>query len=110
MTDVHKAVIAGTIDLLPDEKQRQEARLMEEAIAKAQAKEIEKVERHCPLYTNAAKKAFSTNSKVVAKNLYCLQCTNFQPSVVKECTIEQCVFHKVRPCGGSSKGKAKRNR
>ena len=110
MTDIHKAVIAGTIDSLPDEKQRREARQMEQAIAKAQAKEIEKIERLCPLYAKTAKKAFSTNSKVVAKNLYCLQCACFQPSVVKECTIEQSVFHKVRPCGGSSKGKAKRKR
>ncbi len=110
MTDVQKAVIAGNIDSLPDEKQKREARQMEQAIAKAQAKEIEKVERLCPIYANTAKKAFSANSKVKAKNLYCLQCANFQPSVVKECTIERCVFHPVRPCGGSAKGKAKRKR
>ena len=67
MTGVHKAAIAGTIDSLPDEKQRREARSLEQAIAKAHAKEIEKVERQCPIYANTAKKAFSTNSNEEAK-------------------------------------------
>lgn len=109
-TDIHKAVISGQIDSLESAKDRKEAERIAKLVKKNQDDVIEKAKKLCPGASGSAEKAFSTRSMANATKLYCLQCTNFQPSEIRECSIDRCELHSARPYGGikSKKRKAKR--
>ncbi len=96
MSRIHKAVVSGKLESLSD-KDKLEAKSIAEKVAKAQSKEIQMAERHCPRSAGKVRIAVSKLSRAAAVPFYCLQCSNFQPNEVRICHITRCVLHKHRP-------------